>query len=74
MKINKLFIAIVFMLSACTEKTETVFNLPDVNEENCKTENILKLSDRQAIEKMSSLCSHQVSERPAPPKADWNRL
>lgn len=44
--------------------------LPEVNHENCKLENIQKITDRHIQEEFSGLCLRRVDYKPSP-KVDW---
>lgn len=61
---------LLLMIAGCDNKP-TVFALPEVNEQNCKPENIAKVQDKATQQKLSSLCLRQGSEFKASPDRKW---
>jgi entry exclusion lipoprotein TrbK len=44
--------------------------LPAVNDENCKTENLQKIQDKETRQELASLCIRRGTAKPSP-KREW---
>ena len=55
--------------SACSPRAPKV-ELPIVNDENCKFENIKKIEDKDIREEFASMCIRRGSFKPSP-KRSW---
>ena len=62
------FLALVW-LTACSPN-ETKKQLPVVNDENCKTENLKKIEDKETRQELASLCIRRGTSK-ASPKREW---
>ena len=59
-------IALILMLSACFDSQSTEdYELPEVNDENCKTENIMKIENIEKRQEMGSACFRRT-DKPNP--------
>lgn len=60
------------LMSACSTETPSTPNtaaIPEVNDENCMTENIKKIEDKEAREAFAGLCIRRGSFVASPKKA-----
>ena len=56
-------------VTACSPN-ETQKQLPAVNDENCKTENLQKMDDKEMRQELASLCIRRGTFK-ASPKREW---
>ena len=78
MKFNRLIFLILvailsILISACSPEvpsTPKMSVLPDINDENCKTENIATIEDKVVMEKFADLCIRRNTFKPSP-KMVW---
>ena len=56
-------------VTACSPN-ETKKQLPAVNDENCKTENLQKMDDKEMRQEFASLCIRRGKFKPSP-KREW---
>ena len=56
-------------VTACSPN-ETRKQLPAVNDENCKTENLKKMEDKETRQELASLCIRRGTFKPSP-KREW---
>jgi entry exclusion lipoprotein TrbK len=64
-----LFIALISACSTETPSTPNTAAIPEVNDENCMTENIKKIEDKEAREAFAGLCIRRGSFVASPKKA-----
>ena len=60
------------LISACSTETPGTANtaaIPDINDENCMTENIKKIEDKEARETFAGLCIRRGNFVASPKKA-----
>lgn len=73
MKPNKplLFVLLAALISSCSPDIPTQ-EMPTVNDENCKPENIKKISDKGTQQKFASKCLRRpVSDFKPSEKREW---
>ena len=69
---------LVSLINGCSTDDATSTNtstpkrteLPEVNDENCQDNNILKITDKKIREEFSGLCIRRGSFKPSP-KIEW---
>jgi entry exclusion lipoprotein TrbK len=61
-------LALIWVM-ACSPN-ETKKQLPAVNDENCKTENLTKMADKEQRQELASLCIRRGTFKPSP-KREW---
>lgn len=57
------------LLTGCS-RNETKKQLPAVNDENCKDENLKKMEDKEARQELASLCIRRGTFKPST-KREW---
>jgi entry exclusion lipoprotein TrbK len=62
--------ALAFGLVTACSPNEPKKQLPAVNDENCKTENLKKIQDKETREELASLCIRRRTVKPSP-KREW---
>ncbi len=62
---------LVALINGCTieEPPANTVEMPEVNDENCKQENILKIENKEIREKFVGLCLRRGDFVPSPKKA-----
>jgi entry exclusion lipoprotein TrbK len=73
-RLSNLALAILLgiLISACSKETPSTPKtsvLPEVNDENCKTENIKKIENKEVREKFADLCIRGNIFKPSPKKS-----
>ena len=64
-------VILVVLVSSCSKEPETTkMEMPIVNDENCKHEEILKIKDKEMQQEFGSLCSRLSRFKPSP-KRQW---
>jgi entry exclusion lipoprotein TrbK len=58
-----LAVVVAALVAACGQKPAA---LPEVNDENCKPENVQKLADKAQQQEFSSACLHRGSFKASP--------
>ena len=58
------------LVAGCDNKPATA-PMPEVNDENCKPENIAKIEDQGVQQAFSSLCLRRGGEFKPSPKREW---
>lgn len=61
---------VVALVAGCDNKQATV-PMPEVNDENCKHENIVKIENKGVQQAFSSLCLRRGGEFKPSPKREW---
>ena len=61
-------LALVGLMGCSPSEPKT--QLPAVNDENCKDENIKKMADKEMRQELASLCNRRGSFKPSP-KREW---
>jgi entry exclusion lipoprotein TrbK len=70
-KIAGFFLIIGFLgLVGCSDETEN-YTMPEVNNENCRHENVAKLEPTDLREKFASLCLKRNKLRPTENPKSW---
>ena len=58
------------LTSACSPQPSAEEKMAAVNDENCKTENITRINDKSAREKIGDMCARRGTFKPSP-KKEW---
>ena len=61
---------VAVMVAGCDNKPATSV-MPEVNDENCKHENIASIKDRGTQQAFSSMCLRRGGEFKPSPKREW---
>ncbi len=61
---------VVVLVASCDNKPATA-SMPEVNDENCKHENIAKIENKGVQQSFSSLCLRRGGEFKPSPKREW---
>jgi entry exclusion lipoprotein TrbK len=61
--------AALALVMACSPN-EPKKQMPAVNDENCKTENLEKMEDKETRQELASLCFRRGTFKPSP-KREW---
>ncbi len=68
MKVSAIFLTIgIVALSGCSDEPKQ-FTMPEVNNENCKHENVMKMEPDSLRQKFASLCLRRNSYKPGDKK------
>ena len=63
-------LTVIVLATAWVSACETKKQLPAVNDENCKTENLKKIEDKETRQQLASLCIRRGTFKPSP-KREW---
>ncbi|MGL0788813.1 entry exclusion lipoprotein TrbK [Xanthomonas translucens] len=58
------------LVTGCDNKPATV-TMPEVNDVNCKPENIAKITDKGVQQSFSSQCLRRIGDFKPSPKREW---
>jgi entry exclusion lipoprotein TrbK len=58
------------LISACSPQPSAEEKMAAVNDENCKTENIARIKDKEAREQFGGMCIRRGTFKPSP-KREW---
>lgn len=60
-----LAVFLTILISACVQEEPPAVKTPEVNDENCKFENLKLIKDKAVREELASLCIRRGSFRPS---------